>query len=655
MAKKKETKKDKKTKAKAKSKKPQRKARKATSKKKQKKSFFRSLFKWLFVIGLWCGIFSGLVIAWYAGELPDITQQATFERKSAIIIQDANGATLARYGELHGTSVEIQDMPPNLIYAVISIEDRRFYEHFGLDPIGLARAMAVNLQAGRVVQGGSTITQQLAKNLFLSQERTLKRKIQEAMLALWLEHQLSKDEIISAYLNRVYLGSGAYGVEAAAKLYFNKDVKDLSLTECATIAGLLKAPSRYSPLSNPALSKKRAKVVLGAMADAGYIRSADTASLIDTPLTPPSKISHTSDVRYFTDWIVDGLNELIGTPGEDIIVTTTLNGDLQNLAEQKLENIILTYGKERAVSQGAIIVMRPDGAVLSMVGGLDYMQSQFNRVTQARRQPGSAFKPILYLTALEHGWSPDDKVLDAPIESGEYRPDNFKPEYMGEIPLKTALAYSVNTAAYRLIKDVGLREVQKTAHRLGIISPLADDLSLALGSSGVSPLELATAYATLSNGGLAVIPYAITKIESTKGELYYQRPKRRKTRRVVERKYVREITEMMQGVIENGTGRAARLPFKAAGKTGTSQDSRDAWFVGFTDEIVAGVWLGNDDNTPMEGITGGSYPAIIWKDLMQETRGKYNSISGADFSFPGFGSLLDRLAPDSDRTPSYNR
>lgn len=629
---------------------------KTASKAKTRKSKYlwgRWLLKWAFVLGLWLAIVVAGIVAWYGQELPDITKDTAFERKAALTIKAGDGSVIAHYGDLKGQTVQIDDVPANLVHAVLAIEDRRFYSHFGLDPLGLARAMGTNLIKGRVAQGGSTITQQLAKNLFLSRERTLKRKIQEALLALWLERELTKDEILSAYLNRVYLGSGTYGVDAAARLYFDKDISDLTLEESATIAGLLKAPSRYSPLNNPQLSRARTRVVLGAMVDAGYIKSTEESDWDSAPV-PLKKPGAPRDLaRYYTDWVVDGLEDLIGTPSEDLIIETTLNPSVQKAAEIGLSQSLSSNGEEYNFSQGSVVVMRPDGAVVALVGGADHSQSQFNRVVQAKRPPGSAFKPIVYLTALENGWNPSDRVLDAPITSGRYKPKNFGNKYRGEVTLDEALTYSLNTAVVRLMQETGRRPVIEMARRLGIYSNLSNDLSLALGSSGMSPLELTTAYTVFANGGVAVYPYAITRITDKNGVLYYERPARKALRRVVSSSDIAELNGMLRHVIEQGTGRAAQVGGFSAGKTGTSQDYRDAWFVGFTDTLVAGVWLGNDDNTSMKSVTGGKFPAQIWRDVMVQSRGLYSpidvSVTGAggfglpDFDNTAIGSLLGRL------------
>lgn len=621
-------------------------AKKTTRKRKTKKpSLFKRLIKWLFVLGLWGAIILTAIIAYYASDLPDITENATFDRRRAIIVKDRSGDIIARYGDIVGNKVGIEDIPPYLVQAVLAIEDRRFYHHPGIDPIGLARAMAVNAKAGSVVQGGSTITQQLAKNLFLSRERTLKRKIQEALLALWLEYELTKDEILTAYLNRVYLGSGTYGVDAAARLYFHEPVQNLSLNECATIAGLLKAPSRYAPNRNPSLSKQRTQVVLTAMVDAGYITEDQATGESKLPPKPIQKPTNELTSRFYSDWIVDQLNDLIGTPEEDLIIETTLDSDIQDKATIAIDTTIGRFGAEKHMSQGAFIAMRPDGEVLAIVGGRNYSRSQFNRATQSLRPPGSSFKPILYLTALEKGWDIDDTIMDEPIKDSKYQPKNFGDRYYGEVTLEEAMTYSLNTAAVRLMKELGTAPVINSAKRLGITSELQPDLSLALGSSGVSLLEMANAYAIFANGGLQVQPYGILRITNNDGELYYERPNQQAHTRAFNSRNINDLTRMMGSVIEYGTGRGAAIGVPMGGKTGTSNESRDALFMGFTRNVVGVVWLGNDDNSSMKGVTGGSYPARIWAEVMAEANKRYTATPLHDNQArpSAFGRLIENL------------
>lgn len=596
------------------------KSKKGGSKKKKTagglSSFLRTAVKWGFVAGLWLFIIGGIMIAWYASELPDVTEAMVFERRPTIIVKASDGTILDRYGDIKGESVSVEELPADLIYAILAIEDRRFYSHFGLDLMGIARAFVVNARQMKYVQGGSTITQQLAKNLFLSRDRKLKRKIQEAMLAIWLEQKLTKDEILSAYLNRVYMGNGAYGVDAASRVYFNKPASDLTLRESATLAGLLKAPSRYSPASNPTLSAQRTQVVLNAMLEAGFIEESEITTVKALPPSPRRKPSSGETVRYFTDYVVGQIGELIGPVEKDLIIETTINKDIQQEAEEAITKALLQNGASKDIGQGASVVMRLDGAIMSMVGGRDYSSSEFNRATHSYRSPGSSFKPIVYLTALERGWTPDSVIMDEPFTTGRYRPKNFGNQYYGEVSLLQALTLSLNTVAVNLAKDVGPDEIIGMARRLGITADLEPNLSLALGSNGVPMIQMVTAYATIGRGGLAVEPFAIQKITDTDGTVYYEHEGEKSARQVVSRRNINDLAYMMRSVVENGTGRGAQTGYATAGKTGTSQDYKDAWFIGFTDKYAAAVWFGNDDNSSMKHVTGGSVPAGVWREIM---------------------------------------
>ncbi|PZO89090.1 MAG: penicillin-binding protein [Micavibrio aeruginosavorus] len=609
-------------------------------------AFMKTGIKWAFVCALWGALLIGLTLAWFARELPDITEQMIFERRPTITIKANDGTIIDRYGDIKGDTVSVKELPPHVPEAILAIEDRRFYYHFGIDPIGIARAFAVNIVKGTYAQGGSTITQQLAKNLFLSRDRTLKRKVQEAMLALWLETKLTKDEILSAYLNRVYLGAGAYGIDAASRVYFNKSAKELTIREAATLAGLLKAPSRYSPSSNPSLSAQRTRVVLAAMHDAGYLKDAEFKKLDKLPPAPPRKPSSGDTIRYFTDYVVSQIEGAIGIPEEDIIVETTLDKDIQARAESSITNALQTYGEQYKVTQGAAMIMALDGAVVAMVGGRDYDLSEYNRVTHALRSPGSSFKPIVYLAALEHGWNPNSTIMDSPITINGYTPKNYGGEYFGEVTLTEALTRSLNTVSVQLMQDVGASNVISLARRLGITAMLEPNLSLALGSNGVPMIEMTTAYATLGRGGVAVEPFAIINIKNAQGTTIYERPKDVTARQVIARGYVYQLTGMMQNVVQYGTGRAAQGPYTAAGKTGTSQESRDAWFIGFTNQYAGAVWVGNDDNSPMKRVTGGMIPASVWRDIMTTASGKpaksYYNIRDVSNEF-SFDDLLGRL------------
>jgi len=566
---------------------------------------------------IWGTIIGGGVIAWYAYDMPDVRQIAQPERRPAITLLADDGRVFARYGDLHGQHVTSRSVPPHLVQAILSIEDRRFYDHFGIDVFGLLRAAINNFRAGRVVQGGSTITQQLAKNLFLTPERTTRRKVQEMLLAFWLEHTYTKDQILTAYLNRVYLGAGAYGVDAAADVYFGKPVSALSLRECALLAGLLRAPSRFAPTNNPELALARAKVVLGTMVAAGYINEAEKqAALVNVPM-PRRKPGAGGDGRYFADWIVDQVGSLLENAPQDIVVLTTLDLKLQRVAERKLDGLLAAEAEARKVEEGALVSMTREGAVRVLVGGRDYDTSQFNRVTQAMRQPGSAFKPVIYLAAIQQGLNPEDIFEDAPIRVGRWAPRNYDGKYRGSVSARRALAESINTVAVRVLKKTGVSNVISTARALGVVSKLDNDLSLALGTNTMTPLELTGVYAALATGGRAVTPYGIKEIRSASGKVLYRRED--VTLPVtVNPNSVATLVDMMTSVVTSGTGRRAALDRPVAGKTGTSSDYRDAWFLGFTGNYVTGVWLGNDDNKPMNKVTGGSLPAKLWHDYMVE-------------------------------------
>ncbi len=634
-------------------------SKKNRNKKKKKSFLFVLLFKWTFILSIWAAIILSGVVLWFAKDLPDITKSATFNKQSSIIILASGGEEIARYGEIKGKIINVKDLPPYLPQAVLAIEDRRFYSHHGIDPLGIARAMITNIYKGKFTQGGSTITQQLAKNLFLTHERKITRKIKEAILAIWLEKELTKDEILSAYMNRVYLGSGTYGFEAASQLYFGKSAKDVTLREAAVLAGLLKAPSRYSPHNNPKLAKKRSDIVLSAMVDARYITKTEKDNLGFELSLPNKKTSNSQAARYFADWVISGLDEVIGTPDMDIIVETTLDYNLNNKAQNILVSSINSTDEMQFVSQGGILVMRPDGAIISMIGGYNYAKSQFNRVTQAKRPPGSAFKPIIYLTALEQGWHKQDKILDAPINEGNYRPKNFGNKYYGKVDLETAMAKSMNTATVRLAKNIGIGNIIKTARKVGIISKLNRDLSLALGSSGVSMLEMGIAYSTFANGGFRVYPYGIKRIKTQNGRILYTHKDPKSYMSVISRDNAKELSIMLQSVVNNGTGKNANQPYPVYGKTGTSQDNRDAWFAGYTNKIVAIIWLGNDDNSPMRKITGGGLPAKIFKKVINSDDNnqkpmifKTNTNSKNN---RGFSDLIGRILKGGNSAQNQNK
>jgi penicillin-binding protein 1A len=571
--------------------------------------------KWAMVLGIWGLVGLAAITAYFAYDLPDIERIALQERRPTTAVVAADGSALARYGDLAGDSVHVEDLPPHLVQAVLAIEDRRFHHHFGLDPIGILRAMFANIQAGAMVQGGSTITQQLAKNLFLTPERTLRRKVQEALLALWLEANYDKDDLLSAYLNRVYLGAGTYGVDAAARTYFGVSARNVTLRQAAILAGLLRAPSRYSPSNAPELAEARADTVLAAMVDAGFISQAQADQAEDLPPLPRRRPTTGQGGRYFADWVADQVPDFVGYDARDMTVLSTLEPVLQRQAEAIVARMLAQEGAAAGAGQAAVVLMRHDGAVVAMVGGRSYAASQYNRATQARRQPGSAFKPIVFLAALEAGLEPGSPVRDAPVRVGDWQPDNFNGRYLGTVPAIEALARSANAAAVRVLDYAGVDRAIALARRMGLSGELPRDLSLALGTGEVSLLELTAAYAAIPRRGQAVWPYGVEAILGRDGAALYRR-EGSGAGRATSAEHAAELTAMMAAVIEHGTGRAAALDRPAAGKTGTSQAHRDAWFVGFTADYVCGVWVGNDDGTPMDGVTGGGLPARIWREVM---------------------------------------
>jgi penicillin-binding protein 1A len=575
---------------------PRKKKRK--SKKRPRRSFLNRLIYWVLMLGVWGAVGASLVVAYYAAQLPPIDQLAIPKRPPNIAILAEDGTLLANRGDMGGAAVHIAELPSYLPKAFVAIEDRRFYDHWGIDPIGILRALVRDVLHRGGMEGGSTLTQQLAKNLFLTQERTLPRKIQEAILAVWLEHKYSKDQILELYLNRVYFGAGAFGVEAASQKYFGHSARNVSLAEAAMLAGLMKAPSRYAPNHNLAAATQRASEVIADMRDQGFITPAMAQFALDEP-AKPAKPKAGGTINYVADYVMDQLDDLVGPVDEDISVTTTIAAPLQAAAEKALRESLAAKGAHYDVSQGALVALDPDGALRALVGGRDYSESQFNRATTAKRQPGSAFKPFVYLTALEHGMTPDTIRNDAPIYLRGWHPEDYEHRYMGPVTLTTALANSLNTVAVRVALEVGPANVARTAHRLGITSNLDANPTIALGTSVVTPLELVSAYVPFANGGMSVTPYVVTKVAAAHGKLlYFHQPVA--GNRLIAPEYVAMMNRMMAETLATGTARRVDLPgWPAAGKTGTSQDFRDAWFVGYTSHMVCGVWLGNDDNSPM--------------------------------------------------------
>jgi penicillin-binding protein 1A len=547
--------------------------------------------------------------------LPDTAELFADSAEARVTVLASDGVPIAVRGG-RGSFVPLSEISPWLVDAVVATEDRRFFSHVGIDPVGLGRAMLDNLNAGAVVAGGSTITQQLAKNLYLTPERSLTRKLQELTLALWLEVRLSKKEILTLYLNRAYLGAGAYGAEAASRRYFGKPAAELTLAEAAMLAGLLKAPSALAPTGNLAGARQRAAVVLGRMQAEGFI----TPAQAQAARAKPAKLAPETEPvgAWFVDWVLDGLTGHLGKPERDLVVRTTLDRRVQRAAEAAVERTLAETAARNQVGEAAVVMLDTNGAVRAMVGGRDHAEGPFNRAVAARRQPGSAFKPFVYVTALEAGWRPGNTIDDRPVQLAGWRPENMDRRYRGQITLTEAFADSVNTAAVRLAQTVGPARVAAKAREMGVVSAVQPVPSIALGTSEVGLLELTGAYLPFATGGIRRPVYGVTSVEDDRGEVLYRHMPTEV--RVVAPEAAAGMQQLMAAVVADGTGRAARLPDRvAAGKTGTSQDGRDAWFVGYAGNWVAGVWLGNDDNRPMKGVGGGGLPARIWHDAMLAT------------------------------------
>jgi len=599
-------------------------------KKTVKSGFFGKLvsrtFYWSLVAGIWLGIGAVAFIAWHAMSLPHSSVWAIPDRPPNARIVAVGGELIANRGVTGGAAMSLSDMSPYIPMAVIAIEDRRFKHHFGIDLFGLARAMGQNLMAGRFVQGGSTLTQQLAKNLFLKPERTLNRKVQEAILAIWLESRFTKDEILELYLNRVYFGSGAFGVDAASRRYFGKSARDVNLAEAAILAAVLKAPTRLSPARNPKLARSRAKLVLASMRHQGYISDRESATAL-TMQAKKAKRYLSGSEHYVADMVMKKASQLIGKMRGDIIISTTIDIDLQKKAGKLIKSSLSKKAKSRKVEQGALISLDGTGAIRALVGGREYAKSQFNRAIDAKRQPGSAFKPFVFLASLEAGRTPNSVRNDAPVRIGDWTPVNYDRKYRGEVTLKTAMAKSLNTVAAQLVMETGPENVIKLAHRLGIKSKISNNASIALGTSETSLLEITSAYVPFANGGYRARPFFIKTITDAEGKILYQRKPEKNTRVVGERE-LRMINEMLSATIEWGTGKNARLKnWPAAGKTGTSQNSRDSWFIGYTTNLTTGIWFGNDDGTPTLNLTGGGLPAKTWKKYMDFAHNKIPAIT----------------------------
>jgi penicillin-binding protein 1A len=571
----------------------------------------------------------------YTLAYPNPMSLRVSERAPTIRVLAVDGTVLTERGQA-ADYVPIDLMPRHVIHAVVATEDRRFFDHWGIDPVGLVRAAFANLRARRLTQGGSTLTQQLAKNLFLSSERTFSRKIEELLLALWLEVRLSKSDILELYLNRVYFGGGAYGIEAAAQRYFDKSTQHLTIAEAAVIAGLLKAPSKYSPASNPVLARARARVVLGKMFAAGALTADAERAAANAPIAfhDTMKGNETTGVEYAVDFALERLPALIGGNHREVIIETTIDAALQKHAQAVVSQVIASEGVAGEAGQAGVVVLGLDGGIQALVGGRSYAESQFNRAAKARRQPGSVFKTFVYLAAIESGLTPDTTVYDLPVVVKGYSPRNENGTYRGAMPLRQGLAQSVNTVAVRLHMDLGPRKTVMMAQRLGIRSNLRDGPSLALGTSEVTLLELTGAYGVLANAGQSVEPHIIRRVRVSDGRVLYQRPEHRVTS-LVAPVHVAAMNDMLNAALVSGTGKRAALPLHpAAGKTGTSQDFRDAWFVGYTSQLVGGVWVGNDTGRAMNRMMGGNLPARIWREVMTRAHAKRSVVALSGVTAP---------------------
>ncbi len=578
-------------------------------------SYFKTILYYLFVLGIWASIAFSIILVYLALTLPNIDDITNKTRSPSITILDRNDEKITSINDMYGETVDIETLPKHVWQAVVATEDKRFFNHFGVDIRGLLRAIYSNLKANRTAQGGSTITQQLAKNVFLSKERSLKRKLQEVMITLWLENKFTKNQILSLYLNRVSLVGGKYGISIAAETLFNKSIYDINIAEAAILAGMLKAPSRLNPMKNPDESLERMKVVLKLMKEQNYITEMEYETAKNYKYEKQD--NNFNQTRYFIDYTMDNFNSLIGDIKTDIIIHTTLDNKIQKTAENVTQSYLKTDGNKYNFSQIATIILNTDGEILGLIGGADYKTSQFNRVTQMKRQPGSIFKPFVYLAGIEHGLKPTDTFIDEITTIGNWSPRNHDDKYLGNVSMATALEKSLNTVPVQIAKKIGLKNIIKTAQKLGLVDKLSNDYSIILGTSETTLLDLTSAYATFANNGYGVIPHSINKITTPTGEIIYER-KGSGVGQLISKQDTDTMNSMLKNVIEGGTGANANIAGEQIyGKTGTSQNNRDAWFIGYTPKYITGIWIGNDDNSPMSSSSyGGTIPAKIFKTIM---------------------------------------
>jgi penicillin-binding protein 1A len=611
---------------------------------------------WTTVLGVWGAIFVVVFLVVFAQGLPDTSKLNDVKRQPSITYLDRTGVAIAVRGSQYAPPIDVDSLPAYVPAAFVAIEDRRFYHHPGFDPIGMGRALFRDAKSGHLREGASTITQQLARNLFLTPDQNLKRKIQEIELAVWLEHKFTKKQILGLYMNRVYFGAGAYGIEAASQRYFDKSAKDLTVGEAALLAGMMKGPSRYSPVGDKERAARRATVVLDEMVKSGVITPQQRAEAVAAPVQV-SRTLASQHAQYFIDWLDQEVRGLVGDQKEDLVVETTLDLSLEASAEQAVRQIV-ARDQKRGVQQAALVALDGDGRVRALVGGADYGESQFDRAVDARRQVGSSWKPFVYLAAMEAGRTPDTPVVDEPVTIDGWTPHNFEPDFMGPITIETALVHSINTVAARTADEIGRDKVAEVARRLGVTGNIGLEPAMALGAVEVSPLEMAQAYGAFANGGLKVKAHGITRIRTQAGRVLYEWRDDVQRARVIANPPLSEMNRMLRQVLVAGTGKVAAIPgYDLAGKTGTTSDFKDAWFVGYTGGFSTAVWVGKDDNTPMRKVTGGSSPATIWRMFMQSALPRLRSgpIPGgipAPSNDP-IGDLLNgtEIAPPASSTP----
>ena len=579
----------------------------------RRSGFWRGALRLLLVLGLLALIGIGIAVAMTMASLPGFDDLMASPNGQSVEIRADDDSVIATLGPSYGQWLPYKAIPPTMTAAMVAVEDRRFYSHPGVDPIGIARSVIVNARAGRNVQGASTITQQLARNIFLTSNKSYSRKLREVILALAIERKYTKNAILELYLNRVYFGGGAYGIDAASRKFFGHSAATLSLEEAAIIAGLVKAPSRYAPSADPVRAKSRAATVIATMADSGAITAEQAAAAsIETLRFAPQ--DRTSGVRYYTDWVLAQVEQLTDESVASLTVSTTLDPRMQRDAETAIA------AETPAGAQGALVSMARDGAVRAMVGGRDYVTSNYNRAVAARRQPGSSFKLFVYLAALEDGVDPDDKVVDEPVTIGNWSPKNSNGKFLGTMTVRNAFAQSVNTVAVQLASRVGFDTVADTARRFGLTTPIDRTPAMALGSSDVTLLEMTTAFAAVAANGNEVRPYAINRIATANGTVLYER-ETAATRVLVAPYVAAKMTDLLKAAVETGTGRAAQIGRPLAGKTGTTSSNKDGWFLGFTNELTTGVWMGRDDARAVSGLAGGRAPARAFAAYMSRAVG----------------------------------